>query len=174
MQATLAILLICVLPPLLVTALAVITTRLRFRLGEDYTGWVLAGALIGGPAIWVAMAGVGSIFRPEVAEYDFLMNLALMPVGSVLGAATVLLFFQLRGHERTTARNVLLLLLPSLALPVTGLRDVFRLPEHHMQTTGTTAYWLGVYGLPVMWLAALWLAWGWWGFGSRHSEFSRE
>lgn len=48
MQATVAVLLVCGLPLLLIAALAVITTRLRFRLGQDYTGWVLAGALIGG------------------------------------------------------------------------------------------------------------------------------
>lgn len=162
MQATLAILLICVLPPLLVAALAVITTRLRFRLGEDYTGWVLAGALIGGPAIWVAMAGVGSIFRPVVAEYDFLMNLALMPVGSVLGAATVLLFFLLRGHERAAARNVLLLLSLSVIAPALELSRFLRFSDQHRLTNGTTAYWLAVFGLPVMWLAVLWLVWLLW------------
>ncbi len=158
MQATLAILLICVLPPLLVAALAVINTRLRFRLGEDYTGWVLAGALIGGPVLWVAMALLEPLFSPELAEFDFLITPTLVPVGSMLGVGTVLLVFLLRGHERTAARNVLLLLLTAVILPVMGLLNEFCPPEQYRPTPGTTAYWLGVYGLPLVWLAALWLA----------------
>lgn len=103
------------------------------------------------------MALSESLFKPVLGEYDFLANLAFIPVGSMLGAGTILLIFLLRGHERTAARNVLLLLLPSLALPVLGLREVFRLPEQYMRTTRTAAYWLSVYGLPVVWLAFLWL-----------------
>ncbi len=163
MQATPAILLICVLPPLLVAALAVITTRLRFRLGEDYTGWVLAGALIGGPVLWVAMALLEPLFRPELAEFDFLITPTLVPVGSMLGAGTVLLIFLLRGHERAAARNVLLLLSLSVIAPALELSRFLRFPDQHRLTNGTAAYWLAVYGLPVVWMAFLWLAWLLWG-----------
>ena len=159
MWASVELFLICGLPLLLVVALAIVTTRLRFRLGDDYTGWVLAGALVGGPAIWVAMALLGSLLWHELAEYDFLMNLILVPVGSLLGAGTTLLIILLRGHERTMARNVLVLLLPSLILSVLGLMTEFRSLKGHTPSNATVAYWLGIYGLPVMWLAVLWLVW---------------
>ncbi len=81
------------------------------------------------------------------------------PVGSVLGAGTVLLITLLRRNERATPLIVLALISIGAYLPAAGLMDIFRLPEQYLTTTGTAAYWLGAFGLPVLWVAVLWLAW---------------
>jgi hypothetical protein len=154
-----AFLVYCGLPLLLCTALVILVTRLRFRLEYDYTGWVLAGAIGGGAALFIAMNLMQALFRPELAEFDILINLFLPPVGSVVGAGTVLMIALLRRNERVIPLTVLALLSIGAFLPATGLVDVFRLPEQYLSTTGTAAYWLGVFGLPVLWVAGLWLAW---------------
>lgn len=156
-----AFLVYCGLPLLLCGALAALATRLRFRLVSDYTGWVLVGAIGGGVVLLIAISLMQALFKPELAEFDILINLFLPPIGSVVGAGTVLLIALLRHNERATPPIVLALLSIGVFLPATGLVDVFRSPEQHLSTTGTTAYWLGIFGLPVLWVAVLWLAWLW-------------
>lgn len=150
------------LPLLLLVALAVIATGLDHRLNSDYAVWVLAGALAGVPALPIAIDVLATLFRPIPGEFDSLATLFLLPAGVVLGAGTVLVIVLLRHNERTVARHVLALLLLSAIVPASALVGEFRLRHQPPDSTATTAYWLSVYGLPLLWLVALWLVWLLW------------
>lgn len=154
-----SILLIFGLPLALLVALVVIATRLGHRLGDDYTPWMLAGALAGVPSLPVAISLLAKLFQPIPGEFYILTSVVLLPIGVVLGTGTVLVIALLRHNERAATRNVLALLSLSAGVPIYALIGEFRLRHQPPASTATTAYWLSVYALPLLWLLALWLVW---------------